>query len=271
MDRAALAAVDLGDRRGRRSAATSCGARRGGRCRCAPGRSACRPRRRRSRRPSGRSSAAGRRRRRCSRAWARRRCGGGPPRPCAGRAAPARATTPTRAMSSFCVAWNVSVPLSVPKSLVLHRHRHLHVAAAEQRAERPDRDLLERPPPGWRAGSRPGTRSSGSPCGSAASSSAVHRLVVALRPRRRRTSSTVARRSSLVQLAADQRVAAVAERRRAPRGPRTRRSATGRRRRAAPPPARADLGGERNSEPARGEYPSDPERRRRLRATVSWF
>src|SRR5215470_16211343 len=33
----------------------------------------------------------------------------------------------------------------------------------------------------------------------------------------------------------------------------------------------ADFGGDRNSEPARGAYPSDPVRRRRLRATSASF
>ena len=103
---------------GRRSAATSCGARRGGRCRCAPGPSACRPRRRRSTRPSGRSPAACRRRRRCCRGWARRRCGGGPPRPCARRAA--RCSGDQRDARDVVLLDRVEVivPRSVPKSLV---------------------------------------------------------------------------------------------------------------------------------------------------------
>ena len=53
------------------------------------------------------------------RAWARRRCGGGPPRPCAARAAPAPATRRRARCRSSASRGTSRVPLSVPKSLVL--------------------------------------------------------------------------------------------------------------------------------------------------------
>ena len=196
VDRAARGGRRRARPRGRRSAATSCGGRRGGRRRCAPARSACRRRCPRSTRRWGRSSAAARRRRRCSRAAAPRRCAAHLLALLAARAGAAPATRRrARRRRRSASAWNFSVPFSVPKSLVLTVTGTLDVAAAEQRADRPERDLLDARGP-VRAPVVGEERDLRVGLPARRVEQRVHRLVVALRPRLRRTSRRPARRSS---------------------------------------------------------------------------
>ena len=151
----------------------------------------------------------------------------------------------TRATSSTWVAWKVSLPFNVPKSLVLTRHRHLHDAAAEQRADGADRDLLH----ARRLVGAPVVGQEGDlrvRLARRCVHQRVHRLVVALGPRGH---EGLDRRPALVvlELARDEHVAGVAERRHhhdRPRHDAQRRPAAA----LAAPPARADFGADRNSD-----------------------
>ena len=73
---------------------------------------------RRSRRPWDRSPAGGRRRRRSRRGAVGGRSCGSPSRPCAGRAAAARAPGDP-ALAVLVLGWKTSVPLRTPKSFVV--------------------------------------------------------------------------------------------------------------------------------------------------------
>ncbi len=99
-------------------------------------------RRPRSRRPWGRSPAAARRRRRCCRAAAGRRCDGAPPRP-PGRPAGRSAGRPRDAAHVVLLAGRER-ERAAQRAEVLRRDRHrdAHAAAAQQRADAPDPDLL---------------------------------------------------------------------------------------------------------------------------------